>query len=481
MNRLHKNFALLTASNLLTPLFTMALVLAISRLQGVEILGKYSLMMTVFVVGQSCVSLGLPVVITREVAKHRGDAGRYFISACAVTFVIAGVAIAAALGALRWTAEPDLRTALSLVVLSMLPSVVTLYGEAVLLAFERARDLVVISFSETVTRAIVGTVLVLLGGGIVSLALSLLVLRLLAGLAFLVMLRQRRVTFARGLDPSLCAKLARDVPVLGAIPIVNQLYARADVFLLTWLGTWTDLGLYSAALRLIDVARTIAPAYSRALYPVLARLRAESAREFAALARRSIRDILLLMLPIVLVLAGFAQPLIVTLYGDRLADAASILEILAWSLVPTTLATTLAQILFAAKLQVLDLRVNVIATAFIALTGTLLIPRWGAEGAALAILLSSTLYSGLEYFFVHRAVTDPEAFELLAKLGAVAATGALAITFAPAAPTLVVGVVAIAAYGIAIWATRILSRDDVARVCAMLGLRERRLREVGQP
>src|SRR5262249_51050156 len=49
--RLHRNFASIALSNLLAPCFSLALVLAISRIQGVETLGKYSLMMTVFVVG----------------------------------------------------------------------------------------------------------------------------------------------------------------------------------------------------------------------------------------------------------------------------------------------------------------------------------------------------------------------------------------------------------------------------------------------
>ena len=63
--RLGRNFFYLTVSNLLSPLFSMALVLAISHLQGVEMLGKYSLLMTVFILGQACGSLGLPVIITR--------------------------------------------------------------------------------------------------------------------------------------------------------------------------------------------------------------------------------------------------------------------------------------------------------------------------------------------------------------------------------------------------------------------------------
>ena len=260
--------------------------------------------------------------------------------------------------------------------------------------------------------------------------------------------------------------------------MVNALYARADVFLLTWLGTWADVGVYSAALRLVDVARTVAPAYARALYPILARLRAESADEFAALARRSLRDIVLLILPIVLVLSGFAQPLIVSLYGDKLADAGGVLRILAWSLVPTTLATTLAQILFAAKLQVVDLRVNIIASVFIVVTGAFLVPRWGAAGAAFAVLLSSGLYAGLQYTFVRRAVTDPAALPLLAKLAAVAMAGALAMAVAPPTSTLAAGGLGIAVYCVAIWATRIVGRDDVERMYGIFRIRHSPLREV---
>ena len=56
-------------SNVISPFFSIALVLAISRLQGVELLGKYSLLMTVFILGQACGTLGLSIIITRETAQ----------------------------------------------------------------------------------------------------------------------------------------------------------------------------------------------------------------------------------------------------------------------------------------------------------------------------------------------------------------------------------------------------------------------------
>ena len=64
-----KNFAFIAVSNLLAPIFSLVLVLAIGRIQGVEALGKYSLLMSVFVFGMSAAGFGLPVVITRESAQ----------------------------------------------------------------------------------------------------------------------------------------------------------------------------------------------------------------------------------------------------------------------------------------------------------------------------------------------------------------------------------------------------------------------------
>ena len=69
-----RNFAFMAVSNVLAPMFSLVLVLAISRLQGVEALGKYSLLMSVFVFGMTVSGFGLPVVITREVAREHAVA-----------------------------------------------------------------------------------------------------------------------------------------------------------------------------------------------------------------------------------------------------------------------------------------------------------------------------------------------------------------------------------------------------------------------
>jgi O-antigen/teichoic acid export membrane protein len=217
-----------------------------------------------------------------------------------------------------------------------------------------------------------------------------------AALAFVLVLRRRGVRTAGPLDRRRLSRLRAYVPVTGAIPIVNAVCARADVFLLASLGTWRDVGLYSAALRPVDLARTIPPAYARAAYPGLARARAAGG-DYARVARAAVQEALLFSVPIALALYAGAGTIIHVLFGDALAPAAGVLRILAGTVIPFGVAIVLAQVLFAADRQAIDLAVNVISMVVSVGAAVLLIPRFGAAGAATAALLASVVYVLIQY------------------------------------------------------------------------------------
>ena len=90
------------------------------------------------------------------------------------------------------------------------------------------------------------------------------------------------------------------------------------------------------------------------------------------------------------------------LFGEAVAPAADILRILAWTVIPFALAIVLAQVLFAADRQAVDLGVNVISMAVSLAGAVVLVPRYGAKGAAIAALAASTVYAALQYAGVVR-------------------------------------------------------------------------------
>jgi O-antigen/teichoic acid export membrane protein len=458
---LARNFLFLTAGNVLGPVFSMLLVLAISRLRGMEMLGQYSLVMTVFVVGQSCGSLGLPVIVTREVARARELAARYLVNASLVAVAVVAAALAVVLPAAWGVAtESDMRVAVSLTLLSLLPSAVIANGEAVLLAFGRADDSVRVALGENAARAGVGTIVVLLGFGIVGIATVLLVLRVAASVVLVAALRRRGVALSARVDRGLCRSLLAELPVVGTIPIVNQLYARSDVFLLTWLGTWRDVGLYSAGLRLVDVARTVPAAYGRALYPVLARMHAVGAVEFGEHARRALRQVVVLVTPMIVVLAGLAPVLVTGIFGPDAAGGEASLAVLAWTLIPVGIACVLAQVLFAAGRQAVDLRTNVVATVASVAANAVLIPRFGALGAAGAMLASMTLYAALQYAWVG-AELRPRVLGFVGRTLAVVAVSVTVAFAALATHPLLAAALGAGTYVAGALLTGIVTREDL--------------------
>jgi O-antigen/teichoic acid export membrane protein len=453
------NFLFLMASNVLSPVFSMVLVLAISHLQGVEMLGKYSLVMTVFIVGQACAPLGLSVIITREVSKAPHLAGHYFLNACALTGGLIALALLGLIpGVWSLLADPEMQIAISLTLLSLLPSVPMTYGESVLLAFGRAGDYVTVGLAENVARAGVGTLLVFLGHGVAAIAAALLAMRVLAAIVLALMLRHRGVEFTARFDRALWRELVMQVPVLGSIPIVNQIYARSDILLLTSFGSWRDVGLYSAGLRLVDLARTLPAAYAKAIYPILSRLYVQRPEEFTKVTQRALRHGLLMVTPLTVVLCGCSPMLITAFYGSSVAGGEMSLAMLSWTLIPLTIAIVLAQVLFAAGRQAIDLRVNVISTIICVPMNVLLIPWLGATGAAIAMLISMSVYAALQYFWTRQNVVDPEALDYLAKILTATLTSVVVT-----AVLLRTSVIAAVPAGLATYATTVLLAGVVTR------------------
>src|SRR5262249_54881133 len=159
-------------------------------------------------------------------------------------------------------------------------TVVATFGESVLLAFERAEDFVVIGLAESLLRTGIATALVLMGYGIIAISLAIVFSRTAAAAAMTAVIRYRGVHLTRALDRPTLRALARDAPVVAAIPIVNAFFWRADTLLLTWMCGLTEVGYYSAATRILDITRSLPQAYARAAYPVLSRLRSDQPEEF---------------------------------------------------------------------------------------------------------------------------------------------------------------------------------------------------------
>jgi O-antigen/teichoic acid export membrane protein len=128
---------------------------------------------------------------------------------------------------------------------------------------------------------------------------------------------------------------------------------------------------------------------------------------------------------LVLVLVPLADPMIELLGGEEYDDAGPVLAIQALALVPVFLGQTWQLGLVALRRQVDVAVANGLALVAVVALGIALIPRWGAEGAAVAAVLAETLLALATFVLLFRARRDAlPAFGFVLRLLPAAAAGA---------------------------------------------------------
>ena len=171
--------------------------------------------------------------------------------------------------------SPEQQLALRLIVSSALLDGFAGLGQIVLYAFGGFRLLVLPAAVMLLLRAGIGPLLLLAGG--FAPAAAMWPLSSVAGAA-LLLYSARRVIRDAGIDPawqpvewSLVRHLGRLVPGFGAVSLLSALEYQLDVILLSKMRSPVDVGMYGAAISIINVVALIPQAYRTVLYPDLVR------------------------------------------------------------------------------------------------------------------------------------------------------------------------------------------------------------------
>jgi len=164
-------------------------------------------------------------------------------------------------------------------------------------------------------------------------------------------------------------------------------YNGMDLFMLKVLGgTAAQSGIYGAAQSLSLLPGLFAWTFSSLLLATLSRLLKEQAQERARDLARDAMRVTLWLLPVAGIIAGAASDIVEVVFGSAFVSAAPLLSVLVVGAVANVMLMVGITIMTAAGLPAR----TVIFTAPLvplALAGHLLvIPRWGAQGAALVTL-----------------------------------------------------------------------------------------------
>src|SRR6266446_6921868 len=164
--RIAKNTAALVFLRVVKPLFSVAVVLVASRLLGSEGLGRYTLAFTFLYFFNEVAPLGLYALITREGARDRARLEQLLANAMPLGLLSAAT-LSLCMATLVHFLHYDRQTQLAVLILSpaLLPSTLTTFFEATLVALERMEYIAVSALAENLLKVCLAVGLLLAGYG----------------------------------------------------------------------------------------------------------------------------------------------------------------------------------------------------------------------------------------------------------------------------------------------------------------------------
>lgn len=387
-----RNTAWLVMAHGASKVFSIGLTAIAGRILGTAGYGLYATGSALVEVGRVVAASGLDFLVTREVASDARAASGVASNAAAVK-VLAGIAtylllVAAAL----WFGYPP-----------AVLFVVLILGSGLFL--ENLSDIVDAVFQgrermEFTTRAMVvsGAATFVLGAAALVGGLGLygycsaLALGFVARWA-LVLGFARRQGFAR-LSPAEVrrtelSRLTRAaVPLFGAT-VISLLFHRVDLLMLGRMVPEEQVGLYGAAVRIIDVAVLAPRILATAVFPAMRRARErEDAAATVRLVGESLRLSLILCSGVALGVWAVAALALRWIPGPAFLPATGALRLLSWGIVLQAGSHMMARLLFSIDREADFLRIGGVSLVCNIALNAWWIPRLGIEGAAWATVTS---------------------------------------------------------------------------------------------
>lgn len=194
----------------------------------------------------------------------------------------------------------------------------------------------------------------------------------------------------RGLKFSLAKgkKLLQDSYPLILSAIVIMIYMRIDQIMLKEMVGDKEAGIYSVAVRLVEVFYFIPMVVSQTVFPYIIQAHNESEENFYFLLQRFYNTMALVAYLIAIPITFFARDIIFLLFGNEFIEASSILIILVGSIIFTNLGVASGSFLTAINRNNLSFFRTLIGCISNVVLNLLLIPKYWGVGAAIATLIS---------------------------------------------------------------------------------------------
>jgi O-antigen/teichoic acid export membrane protein len=328
-----KNTAALMGSQIVTWASTLVLMFFLPRYLGPEGYGRLYFAISVTSLVAMIANIGIGDFLVKEVARDRTKVGSYFVNAAVMKGIAWFVSSAVLLAYVLWTPHSE-ETLIAVVILGVGAFFGTLIDLVfrVFQAFERLGFRSIASVVQALTSALFGVGVLLLGYGVIAMAVVMLVSTVLTCFTAFILLPRVTEIKAR-VTPSLWPYLLRgSVPFFISIGL-SFLYYRFNVLMVAAMSNETVVGWYGAPSRLFDTLIFFPLILATAVFPLMSRLWQTEREQLARTAQETLNIAVIVVVPFSMAFFWYAEQIISLLFGaDQFAESVVLLKILSLAL-----------------------------------------------------------------------------------------------------------------------------------------------------
>lgn len=386
--RISANLGWLLAEKCVRILSSLIVGIWVARHLGAEAFGVLSYSLALIALFGCLGTLGTDAILKRELLRQPGKEETLLASVAVLRVMAAGLAM---LFTFVWAFAflPSFQRAVFLFAAGALLVPLLSMPDLLFQARLKGRTSFGAGAVATIAGAVGRVLCILLDAPLWMFAAMVSVEAFVLGIALWTRLRTFRIQIQPGaIDASVAKSLLRESLPLLVGGIAVTVYTRIDMVMIEAMRGAAEVGVYSAAVRMSEVANFVPMVLAAGLFPSLVSAHAASRQEFSGRAGLyydlSVAVALLFVVPVTL-LAG---PIIGILFGEGYTGAAPVLAVHVWSVVFVFLGVARSQVLTTEGVILFQTCATMAGAVINIALNALLIPPHGAVGAAWATVAS---------------------------------------------------------------------------------------------
>lgn len=459
-----KNASILLVTDIVSKALRTFLAVIVARKLGASDLGLLAYAVAFSEMFSFFPNFGLRSFINREVAKYPKKSGTYFSNLALAKFILSIATFVAILTVSYFMKmEPE-----KFYIICIASSVMVLdsyirFYTAFFRGFQKAQYEALILILENFLVAASGILIILMGYSLLFMMIVRLFVVLAVFITGFVVLKTKVIIPPFTVHKSFCFKLLRSASPFTILTIIIVVNAQLGIVLLTQLKGTLYTGWYTAALKLCGIFQFIPASVAGAILPAMTKFAKENNTEsLQKMFHKSIKYLLMLVLPIATGTALLSDKIILLIYGNDFVRSVFTLRILIW-LIVLSFTNTIFNAAFASiekekhfvYIQILGVIVNISLCL-------ILIPVIQHDGVAVAAIASQLSVFALAVFGISRYYNDSRVISIGLKPILATLNMAIGIYFITHLNIFLIVPVAVLIYVISLFMFRAFDEDELA-------------------